>query len=205
MTDQEDNFNSGKVVFNDKNCERESWTCLGQTCSRSLIVLLSQLSVILFIIFGCFCRVQLSETCGVSTVSVGILRIAAGYILFSSRLRTSLFWLKNCIFVSVIAPSKTGESHFIHIWLESEIFIPSFDKTCFFSSTFQAALRCHAKRNWNFPTCSRCKLWIYWFAEKQRYKVIVICSQFLWGDFQFKSICWDCHHWTTWRIEEYLH
>ena len=51
MTDQEDNINLGKIVFDDNNQERKSWACLGQTCSRSMIVFLSQLFVILLIIF----------------------------------------------------------------------------------------------------------------------------------------------------------
>ena len=48
MTDQEDNINLGKIVSDDNNQERKSWACLGQTCSRSLIVFLSQL----FVFFG---------------------------------------------------------------------------------------------------------------------------------------------------------
>ena len=43
-----------KIIFEDNNEERKSWACLGQTCSRSLIVFLSQLSVILLTIFECF-------------------------------------------------------------------------------------------------------------------------------------------------------
>ena len=54
MTDQEDNINLGKTVFDDNNQERKSWACLGQTCSRSLIVFLSQLFVILLIILVAF-------------------------------------------------------------------------------------------------------------------------------------------------------
>ena len=86
MTDQEDNINLGKIVFDDNNQERKSWACLGQTCSRSLIVFLSQLFVILLIIFGCFWRIHLSKTCDESTVWVGILCSAAGYILPPPRL-----------------------------------------------------------------------------------------------------------------------
>ena len=37
MTDQEDNFFLGKIVFDHSNQERNFWACLGQTCSRSLI------------------------------------------------------------------------------------------------------------------------------------------------------------------------
>ena len=86
MTDQEDNINLGKIVFDDNNQERKSWACLGQICSRSLIVFLSQLFVILLIIFGCFWRIHISKTCDESTVWAGILCSAAGYILPSPRL-----------------------------------------------------------------------------------------------------------------------
>ena len=86
MTDQEENINLCKIVFDDNNQERKSWACLGQTCSRSLIVFLSQLFVNLLIIFGCFWRIHLSKTCDESTVWVGILCSAAGYILPSPRL-----------------------------------------------------------------------------------------------------------------------
>ena len=89
MTDQEDNITLGKNVFDDNNQERKSWACLGQTCSRYLIVFLSQLFVNLLIIFGCFWRIHLSKTCDESIFWVGILRSAAGYILPSPRLRTS--------------------------------------------------------------------------------------------------------------------
>ena len=60
MTDQEDNINLGKIVFDGNNQERKSRACLGQICSRSLIVFLSQPFVILLIIFGCFWRIRLS-------------------------------------------------------------------------------------------------------------------------------------------------
>ena len=43
MSDPEDNINQGKIVFDDNNQEKKSWACLGQTCSISLIVFLSQL------------------------------------------------------------------------------------------------------------------------------------------------------------------
>ena len=38
MTDQEDSFILGKIVSDDSNQKGKSWACLGQTCSRSLIV-----------------------------------------------------------------------------------------------------------------------------------------------------------------------
>ena len=68
MTDQVDEINLGKIVFDDNNHEKKYWACLGQTCSRSLIVFLSQFFVILLIIFGCFWRFHLSKNCDESTV-----------------------------------------------------------------------------------------------------------------------------------------
>ena len=68
MTDLEDKINLGKNVFGHINQEKKSWSYLGQTCSGSLIVFLSQLFVILLIIFGYFWKIRLSKTCDESTV-----------------------------------------------------------------------------------------------------------------------------------------
>ena len=86
MTDQEHNIYLGKIVLDENNQERKSWNCLGETCFRSLIVFLSQLFVILLIIFGCFWRIHLPKTCDESKVWVGTLCSAAGYILPSPSL-----------------------------------------------------------------------------------------------------------------------
>ena len=61
MTEVEDKINLDKIVFVDNNPERKCWSCLGQTCFRSLIVVLCQLFVILLIIFGCFWRIHLPK------------------------------------------------------------------------------------------------------------------------------------------------
>ena len=61
MTNKEDKNNLGKIVFDDNNQEGISWACLVQTCSRSSTVFLSQVFVILLIIFGCFWRIHLSK------------------------------------------------------------------------------------------------------------------------------------------------
>ena len=86
MPDDTDSINLDKNVFDDQNVERRLWSCLGQTCSRSLIVFLSQFFVILLIVCGCFWRMHLAKTFNESTVWVGILCSAAGYILPSPKL-----------------------------------------------------------------------------------------------------------------------
>ena len=93
MTDLEDRFNLCKIVFDDNNQEKKSWSWLGQTCSVSLIVFLSQLFVILLINPGCL-WIHLSKTFGEATVWVGILCSAAGYILPSPRLWSIQFLQK---------------------------------------------------------------------------------------------------------------
>ena len=70
MTDKEDKINLGKLVVDDTNQEKKTWACLGRTCSKPLILFLSQLSVFLLIIFDCFWRIHQSETSDKSTVQL---------------------------------------------------------------------------------------------------------------------------------------
>ena len=86
MPDHTDNISLDKIVFDDQKVENRPWSCLGQSCSRSLIVFLSQFFVILLIVCGCFWRIHLAKTSDESTVWVGILCSAAGYVLSSSKL-----------------------------------------------------------------------------------------------------------------------
>ena len=82
MTDQEDNINLGKIVFDDNNQERKSRACLGQTCSK----IADCVSVPTFCHLWLLLGIPLSKTCDESIVWVGILRTAAGHILPSPRL-----------------------------------------------------------------------------------------------------------------------
>ena len=86
MSDLTDNINLDKKVFHDQNFEKRSWSCLAQTCSRSLFVILSQIFVILLIICGCFWHIRLAKTGDESTVWVKILCSATGYNLPSPKL-----------------------------------------------------------------------------------------------------------------------
>ena len=86
MPDHTDNIILDEIVFDDQNVERRLWSGLEQTCSRFLIVFLSQFIVILLIISGCLWRIHLAKTCDEYTVWVRTLCSAAGYILPSPNL-----------------------------------------------------------------------------------------------------------------------
>ena len=86
MTDQEDEIDLGTLVFDDNNQERKSWACLGRTCSRFLIVLLSHLFVALLITFRCYRKIHLSKTSDQSIVWIVSFCSAAGYNLPTRRL-----------------------------------------------------------------------------------------------------------------------
>ena len=131
MTDQEDNINLGKIVFNDNDQERKFWACLGRTCTRSLIVFLSQLFVILSIIFGCFWRIHLSKTCDESTTFVWIF-VQCGRIHFTlTKIMNKLISTKNRVFISLVGPSETGKSQLLYNWLKIGTFQQKFDKSYF--------------------------------------------------------------------------
>ena len=115
MTDFEDKLNVGKIVFDGNNQERKSWSRLGQICSRSLIVFLSKLFVILLIIFGCLWKIHLPKTCDESTVSVGSLCSAPGYILFAPRLWTSQILQKKRVFFHLLVLQKLENRRLITI------------------------------------------------------------------------------------------
>ena len=54
-------LNPEKIVFDDNNRDRKPCCCLKQSCSRSLTVFLSELCVILLIVFGGFWTIHLSQ------------------------------------------------------------------------------------------------------------------------------------------------
>ena len=103
MTELEDKTNPCKIIFDENNQERKSWSCLGQTCSRSLIVFLSQLFAILLIIFGCFWRVQFSKVCDESAVWVEILAVRQDTIYPHQNYEQNDFY-KYRVSISVVGP-----------------------------------------------------------------------------------------------------
>ena len=149
MTYQKYNIILGKIVFHDNNQARISWACLGQTCSRSLIVFLSQLFVNLLIIFGCFWRIHLSKTCDEATVWVTILCSAAGYILLSPRLCTSQFRQKIASLNQWQFPPRRETQTFLQLAQKRNLSAKIW-QNLLFASTLSDTLWYYAKRDWTF-------------------------------------------------------
>ena len=127
MTDQEDKINLGKIVFDDNNQERKFWACLGQTCSRSLIVFLSQLFVVLLIIFGCFWRIKLSKNLRpINCLSWNF--VQCGRIQYTlTKIMNNITSAKIRVFISLVGPSETTKSLLTYKWLKIGTFQPRFD------------------------------------------------------------------------------
>ena len=131
MPDHTDKINLDKIRFDDQNVERRSWSCLGQTCSRSL----------------CFCpnffcntldylRLLLAYTFGqvLSRIySLGTNLVQCSRIHFTfTKVMNKLISTKNRIFISLLGPSGSGKTYLIHEWLKVGTFQPKFDKIYFF-------------------------------------------------------------------------
>ena len=131
MTELEDKINLDKIVFDDNNQERKSCSCLGQTCSRSLIVFLSQLFVILLIslvAFGEFIFQKL-VTNQLFGLKFCVVRQGTFYL---TKIMNKLISTKNRVFISLVGPSETGKSQLIYNWLKIGTFQPKFDKKILF-------------------------------------------------------------------------
>ena len=137
MPDHTDDINSKKIVFDDQNFERRLWSCLGQTCSRSLIVFLSQFFVIFLTICSCFWRIHLAKTWW-RINSLGRNLVHCSGIHFTiTKFLNKIFSTKNRIFISLAGPSDFGKTYLIHEWLKVGTFQPKLDKTYFFSQHLQ--------------------------------------------------------------------
>ena len=137
MPDHTDNIILNKFFSEDQNFERRSWSCLQQTCSRFLILILAQFFVTVLIICGCFWRIHLAKTCDESTVWVGILCSAAGYILLSPKLLTIWFLQKTAflyLWLDQAIPAK--RTLYMSGW-KLEHFNPNLTKFVFFNQPHQ--------------------------------------------------------------------
>ena len=132
LAGHEDKIILRKIVFDDNNQEWKSRSSLGQTCSRPLLLFLSQFFVILFIIIGCFRTIHLSKTFDELTLWVVILCSAPGYILFFTKPLNKPTFTKNGFFISLIGPSKTGKSQLNYNWLKMERFNQILTKPFFY-------------------------------------------------------------------------
>ena len=131
MTDQEVNIILGEIVFDDNNQERRSWDCLGQTCSRSVIVFLSQL----FCHFPNHLWLLLENSPFKKTRRINCLGIfvQCGRIHFTlAKVLNTLISTKNRVSISLVGPSETRKSHLVYNWQKIGTFQPKLDEIYFF-------------------------------------------------------------------------
>ena len=176
MIDQEYKIISDKIICDDNNQERKSWTCLSQSCSRSRIVFLCKLLVILLIIIGSFWKIHLSQKFEESTVSMGILCSAGGYILPSPRLRAFCFpqKIRKIAFFTIGTSVRDGKVTTYVQLAQNWILLSKLWPNSLFYFYSQP-------------------LWIYRFVEKQRFKKLVNFWRFLWRNLQIKGVCCYCY------------
>ena len=131
MIHQEHIINLGQFVFDDNNQQRKSWACLGQSCSRSLFVFLSQLFVVLLIIFSCFWKIHISKTCDENIVWVGICVVQQDAFYRHQDYEKVTSYKKNRAFISLVGPSETGKLQLFYNWFTNGTFQPKFEKFTF--------------------------------------------------------------------------
>ena len=130
MTDQGDIINLGEIVFDDNNQEKKSWACLGQICSRSLIVFLYQL------FFVDHLWLLLKNSTFKNLWQINCLRwnfVQCVRIHFTiTKIMNKLISTKNWVFISLVGPSETEKKQPIYNWIKIATFQPKFDTIYFF-------------------------------------------------------------------------
>ena len=131
--------------------------------------------------------------------------VQCGRIHFTlTKFLNKLISRKSRVFISLVGPSETGKSQLIYNWLKLGIFQPKFDKIYFFHQHSQPLYNVMQKEIENLEFVQGVN---FEFIDslKKRHKILVNIWRLLWGDLQFKSLCWHCHRWETSGSEHNLH
>ena len=118
MTDQEDNFNLGKIVFVDNNQGRNSWACF----RPNLFQISDCVSIPTFCHFvdHLWLLLENSPFKNLGGISCrGWNFVQCGRIHFTlTMIMNKVISTKNRVFISLVGPSETGESQLIYNWLK---------------------------------------------------------------------------------------
>ena len=134
-TDQEGKINLGKNVFDDNNQEKKLWSRLGQTCSRSSFVFLTQLFVILLNLFGCSWKIHVSKICERINCLGGNFMYCSWIPFTFNKTMNNLISSKSRVFISLVGSSETANSQLTYNWLKIASIQQKLDKIYFISST----------------------------------------------------------------------
>ena len=107
MTDREGNVNLSKNVFG--NQEIKSWSCLGQTCERFLIVFLSQLFYDFADYLACFWRLHLQKLVTNQQFGWNVYVVWLGTFYYQPDSEQGVFYKKS-VFLALVDPSETAKS-----------------------------------------------------------------------------------------------
>ena len=146
MTDQEENVNLGKFVFEHNSQEQKVCACLGKTCSGSLIYFSSQVFVILLNIFNCFWKTHLLKT-GDESYLFGWDIEWCSRIHFTFAKAIKKFFLQKCPVFTLAGLSLMRKMQLADSLWKIAFFQTKSDKLFFLLSTPATISRCYAKRN----------------------------------------------------------
>ena len=132
MTDQEDNINLGKNVFDDNNQKRKEVLGLYGT---NLLQIADCVSVSTFCHFVDYLRLLLENSPFKNLRRINCLGrkfVRCGKIHFTlTKILNKLISPKNRVFLSLVGPSENRKSQLIYNWLKIGTFQPKFDKSYF--------------------------------------------------------------------------
>ena len=137
MTDREGIINLGRIVFDDNNQERKSWSCLGQ----NLFQIADCVSVPSFCHFVDHLWLLLENWSFKNLWRINCMGwnfVQCGKIHFTlTKIMNKLISTKNWVFNPLVGLSQTGKSQLIYNWLKNGTFQPKFYKIYFFNQHSQ--------------------------------------------------------------------
>ena len=136
MTEQEDNIILGKIVSDENDQEKKTWACLGQTCSRSLIVFLSQF----FYDFVDYLWLLLEknfQNLETSPLFEWEICVVQQDTFYPHQDYEQVFFYKKMRLHTIGRSLRDGESQLIYNWLKNGNFLTTFDKNYFLNQHYQ--------------------------------------------------------------------
>ena len=157
MTHQKDCISLVKFVFDDNNQLRKSWSYLGQSCYRYLIVFLFQLFVFLLTVW-LLLENLLVKNFGRINCLVGNPVLCSTIHFTLTKKTNKINSTKKRVFLCLLNPSKKI-TFYLKLAQKRNISINNWPNLLFLS-TLLAIFRCYAKWDKKIRFCWWCNFWI---------------------------------------------